>query len=129
MRLNFLSFSAEHVEDLKVPPGNRLEKLSGDRRRQHSRMVTFARVLIAASLFWTFIPLPDLATAAATAEVEPCGSSWTLGFNRAGLSFGNSKRHIGLRMNVADRCVERLTGLNLGVLTNGPDTTRANVSV
>jgi toxin HigB-1 len=28
--------SAEQVEDLKVPPGNRLEKLSGDRRGQHS---------------------------------------------------------------------------------------------
>ncbi|MBC8423883.1 type II toxin-antitoxin system RelE/ParE family toxin [bacterium] len=28
--------SAEQAEDLKVPPGNRLEKLSGDRRGQHS---------------------------------------------------------------------------------------------
>ena len=28
--------AAEAVEDLRVPPGNRLEKLSGDRRGQHS---------------------------------------------------------------------------------------------
>lgn len=28
--------SAESVNDLTVPPGNRLEKLSGDRRGQHS---------------------------------------------------------------------------------------------
>jgi len=28
--------SAEQVEDLKVPPGNRLEKLSGNRRGQYS---------------------------------------------------------------------------------------------
>jgi proteic killer suppression protein len=28
--------SAETIEDLKVPPGNRLEALSGDRKGQHS---------------------------------------------------------------------------------------------
>jgi proteic killer suppression protein len=28
--------AAESVEDLRVPPGNRLEKLSGDREGQHS---------------------------------------------------------------------------------------------
>ena len=28
--------SAEQVEDLKVPPGNKLERLSGDRRGQYS---------------------------------------------------------------------------------------------
>lgn len=28
--------AAESLEDLKVPPGNRLEKLSGDRAGQHS---------------------------------------------------------------------------------------------
>lgn len=28
--------AAERVEDLKVPPGNRLEKLSGNRQGQHS---------------------------------------------------------------------------------------------
>jgi proteic killer suppression protein len=28
--------SAEQLEDLKVPPGNKLEKLSGDRRGQFS---------------------------------------------------------------------------------------------
>lgn len=28
--------SADQVEDLKVPPGNRLEKLTGDRHGQHS---------------------------------------------------------------------------------------------
>ena len=27
---------AEKLDDLKVPPGNRLEKLSGDREGQHS---------------------------------------------------------------------------------------------
>ncbi|MBO7172110.1 MAG: type II toxin-antitoxin system RelE/ParE family toxin, partial [Bacteroidaceae bacterium] len=27
--------AAERVEDLKVPPGNRLEKLSGNRQGQH----------------------------------------------------------------------------------------------
>lgn len=28
--------SAEQIDDLKVPPGNRLEKMSGDRQGQHS---------------------------------------------------------------------------------------------
>jgi proteic killer suppression protein len=28
--------AAESLEDLKIPPGNRLEKLSGDREGQHS---------------------------------------------------------------------------------------------
>jgi proteic killer suppression protein len=28
--------AAERLQDLKVPPGNRLEKLSGDRMGQHS---------------------------------------------------------------------------------------------
>ena len=28
--------AAERLDDLKVPPGNRLEKLSGDREGQHS---------------------------------------------------------------------------------------------
>lgn len=28
--------AAENLEDLRVPPGNRLEKLSGDRAGQHS---------------------------------------------------------------------------------------------
>lgn len=27
---------ASKIDDLKVPPGNRLEKLSGDRKGQHS---------------------------------------------------------------------------------------------
>jgi len=28
--------AAEELSDLRVPPGNRLEKLTGDRMRQHS---------------------------------------------------------------------------------------------
>ena len=28
--------AAESLQDLRVPPGNRLEKLSGDRKGQHS---------------------------------------------------------------------------------------------
>lgn len=28
--------AAEKIDDLKIPPGNRLEKLSGDRQGQHS---------------------------------------------------------------------------------------------
>lgn len=28
--------AAEHLNDLRVPPGNRLEKLVGDRKGQHS---------------------------------------------------------------------------------------------
>ena len=28
--------AAEKLDDLKIPPGNRLEKLSGDRQGQHS---------------------------------------------------------------------------------------------
>jgi len=28
--------AASHINDLRVPPGNRLEKLSGDREGQHS---------------------------------------------------------------------------------------------
>ena len=32
----FLIDDAESVQDLRVPPGNRLEALKGDRRRQYS---------------------------------------------------------------------------------------------
>ena len=28
--------SAEHLDDLRIPPGNRLEALKGDRKGQHS---------------------------------------------------------------------------------------------
>ncbi|HEX6575735.1 MAG TPA: type II toxin-antitoxin system RelE/ParE family toxin [Gemmatimonadaceae bacterium] len=28
--------AAEQLQDLRIPPGNRLEKLKGDRARQHS---------------------------------------------------------------------------------------------
>ncbi|MBN1145704.1 MAG: type II toxin-antitoxin system RelE/ParE family toxin [Anaerolineales bacterium] len=35
MKLEILD-AAEVLEDLKIPPGNRLEKLSGDRKGQHS---------------------------------------------------------------------------------------------
>lgn len=35
MKLEILD-AAEKLDDLKVPPGNRLEKLSGDRDGQHS---------------------------------------------------------------------------------------------
>jgi proteic killer suppression protein len=28
--------AAEHLEDMRIPPGNRLEKLSGNRQGQHS---------------------------------------------------------------------------------------------
>ena len=35
MKLEILD-AAEAVEDLRIPPGNRLEKLSGDREGQHS---------------------------------------------------------------------------------------------
>lgn len=28
--------NAENINDLRVPPGNRLEKLSGDRKGEHS---------------------------------------------------------------------------------------------
>jgi len=31
-----LVHAAEHVADLRVPPGNRLERLKGDRKGQHS---------------------------------------------------------------------------------------------
>lgn len=34
-KLNMLA-AAEHLSDLKVPPGNRLEALSGNRAGQHS---------------------------------------------------------------------------------------------
>ena len=32
--------AAEQLEDLRVPPGNRLEKLKGDRAGQHSIRIT-----------------------------------------------------------------------------------------
>lgn len=35
MKLEILD-ATEKLDDLKVPPGNRLEKLSGDRAGQHS---------------------------------------------------------------------------------------------
>ena len=36
VRKLFLIDTVERLEDLRVPPGNRLEALSGDRRGQHS---------------------------------------------------------------------------------------------
>ena len=36
LRKLLLLDAAERLEDLRVPPGNRLEKLSGDRQGQHS---------------------------------------------------------------------------------------------
>lgn len=36
MRKLELIHAAKDVEDLRVPPGNRLERLIGDRRGQHS---------------------------------------------------------------------------------------------
>lgn len=36
LRKLLLLDAAESLDDLRVPPGNRLEKLSGDRQRQHS---------------------------------------------------------------------------------------------
>ncbi|NLU62282.1 type II toxin-antitoxin system RelE/ParE family toxin [Rhodococcus sp. HNM0563] len=36
MRKLELIHAARDVEDLRIPPGNRLERLSGDRRGQHS---------------------------------------------------------------------------------------------
>ena len=35
VKLNILN-AAEQIDDLRVPPGNRLEKLSGNRAGQHS---------------------------------------------------------------------------------------------
>ena len=35
----YLLDTAEKLDDLKIPPGNRLEKLSGDRDDQHSIQV------------------------------------------------------------------------------------------
>ncbi len=34
-KLRLLS-NAQNIQDLKIPPGNRLEKLKGDRENQHS---------------------------------------------------------------------------------------------
>jgi proteic killer suppression protein len=36
LRKLLLVDAAEKLEDLRIPPGNRLEKLSGDRRGEHS---------------------------------------------------------------------------------------------
>jgi proteic killer suppression protein len=36
LRKLLLLDAAERLEDLRIPPGNRLEKLSGNRRWQHS---------------------------------------------------------------------------------------------
>jgi len=36
LRKLLLLDAAERLEDLKIPPGNRLEKLTGDRQGQHS---------------------------------------------------------------------------------------------
>ena len=36
LRKLLLLDAADCVEDLKIPPGNRLEKLSGNRKGQHS---------------------------------------------------------------------------------------------
>jgi addiction module HigA family antidote len=36
LRKLLLLDAAERLEDLRIPPGNRLEKLTGDRKGQHS---------------------------------------------------------------------------------------------
>jgi proteic killer suppression protein len=36
LRKLLLLDAAERLEDLQMPPGNRLEKLAGNRKRQHS---------------------------------------------------------------------------------------------
>lgn len=36
MRKLELIHAAQNIEDLRIPPGNRLERLVGDRRSQHS---------------------------------------------------------------------------------------------
>ncbi|MGG5171080.1 type II toxin-antitoxin system RelE/ParE family toxin [Pseudarthrobacter sp. J1738] len=36
LRMLELIHAAKNVDDLRIPPGNRLEKLAGDRRGQHS---------------------------------------------------------------------------------------------
>ncbi len=36
LRKLLLIDAAERLEDLRIPPGNRLEKLTGNRQRQHS---------------------------------------------------------------------------------------------
>ena len=36
LRKLLLLDAAERIDDLRVPPGNRLEKLAGDRKGQHS---------------------------------------------------------------------------------------------
>jgi proteic killer suppression protein len=36
LRKLLLLDAAERLEDLQTPPGNRLEKLAGNRKRQHS---------------------------------------------------------------------------------------------
>lgn len=40
MKLEILD-AAERLEDLRVPPGNRLEKLSGDREGQYSIRINY----------------------------------------------------------------------------------------
>ena len=35
-RIRYMRFKSIGLQDLRVPPGNRLEKLSGDREGQHS---------------------------------------------------------------------------------------------
>lgn len=43
MRKLELIHAAQNIEDLRIPPGNRLERLVGDRRGQHSIRVNAQR--------------------------------------------------------------------------------------
>ena len=51
----------------------------------------------------------------AESEPEPTSSGWSLdlAYKHVGLSFGNSKRLVGVRFNARDTGVEKVTGLNL----------------
>ncbi|MFT6109669.1 MAG: hypothetical protein ACJA2W_002591, partial [Planctomycetota bacterium] len=62
----------------------------------------------------------DAGTQANSAEApeEPITYNHThlpIGFNDSGLCIGNSKRWNGVRLNFADRGVEEITGLNVGI--------------
>jgi hypothetical protein len=66
--------------------------------------------LLSAILLAAIVMLPGGATA----------QSLDLAVGDYGLSFGNSKRFTGIRVNVVDRDVERVNGLNITLWTPGP---------
>ena len=71
------------------------------------------RVITAALILFIVAGVLPQAVSAIETEERSASKSLDLMVNDVGISFGNSKRVIGLRFNIRDEWVEEVTGLNL----------------